>query len=34
MSLDPHVDNDRAIGFYEKLGFETTQYQMVAQIEE
>jgi ribosomal protein S18 acetylase RimI-like enzyme len=34
MSLDPHVDNDRAIAFYEKLGFETTQYQMVAPIEQ
>ncbi|MGQ3331293.1 GNAT family N-acetyltransferase [Halorubrum sp. FL23] len=32
-SLDPHVDNDRAIAFYEKLGFETTQYHMVASIE-
>lgn len=33
MSLDPHVDNGRAIAFYEKLGFETTQYQMMAPIE-
>ncbi|WP_435362221.1 GNAT family N-acetyltransferase [Haloarchaeobius sp. DFWS5] len=31
-SLDPHVDNERAIAFYEKLGFETTQYHMVASI--
>lgn len=33
-SLDPHADNDRAIAFYEKLGFETTQYHMVASIED
>ncbi|WP_267639948.1 GNAT family N-acetyltransferase [Haloarchaeobius amylolyticus] len=33
-SLDPHVDNERAIAFYEKLGFETTQVHMVASVEE
>ncbi|SFC51935.1 Ribosomal protein S18 acetylase RimI [Halobiforma haloterrestris] len=33
-SLDPQVDNDRAIAFYEKLGFETTQYHMVTSIED
>ncbi|WP_121821366.1 GNAT family N-acetyltransferase [Halostella salina] len=33
-SLDPHADNDRAIAFYEKLGFETTQYHMVAGVDE
>ncbi|KAA9395795.1 GNAT family N-acetyltransferase [Haloarcula sp. CBA1130] len=33
-SLDPHVDNNRAIAFYEKIGFETTQYHMVASIED
>jgi len=32
-SLDPHVHNDRAIAFYEKLGFETTQYHMVASVD-
>ncbi|OLZ39271.1 GCN5 family acetyltransferase [Natrinema saccharevitans] len=32
-SLDPHVDNERAIAFYEKLGFEITQYHMVASVE-
>ncbi|SDJ67270.1 Acetyltransferase (GNAT) family protein [Halovenus aranensis] len=31
-SLDPHVDNDRAIAFYEKLGFETTQQYMLAEV--
>ncbi|NLV11834.1 GNAT family N-acetyltransferase [Haloarcula argentinensis] len=33
-SLDPHVDNDRAIAFYEKLGFERTQYHMVASVDD
>ncbi|MFC6723936.1 GNAT family N-acetyltransferase [Halobium palmae] len=33
-SLDPHADNDRALAFYEKLGFETTQYHMVASVED
>jgi ribosomal protein S18 acetylase RimI-like enzyme len=33
-SLDPHVDNDRAITFYEKLGFERTQYHMVASVDD
>lgn len=33
-SLDVHVDNDRAIAFYEKLGFETTKCQMVASVED
>jgi ribosomal protein S18 acetylase RimI-like enzyme len=33
-SLDPHVENDRALAFYDKLGFETTQYHMVASVED
>lgn len=33
-SLDPHVDNDRANAFYEKLGFERTKYHMVASVED
>jgi ribosomal protein S18 acetylase RimI-like enzyme len=33
-SLDTHVDNDRAIAFYETLGFETTQYHMVTSVED
>lgn len=33
-SLDPHVDNDRAIAFYEKLGFERTQQHMVASVDD
>lgn len=34
LSLDPHVDNDRANAFYEKHGFERTKYQMVAPVED
>jgi len=32
-SLDPHVDNNRANAFYEKLGFEQTKCHMVASVE-
>lgn len=32
--LDVDVDNERAIAFYEKLGFEPSRYTMVASVEE
>lgn len=33
LELDPHVENDRAMGFYEKLGFETAQQTMRTTVE-
>ncbi|WP_233563474.1 N-acetyltransferase [Haloarcula sp. Atlit-7R] len=34
ISLDQHVDNDRANAFYEKHGFERTKCHMVASVED
>lgn len=33
-SLDVDVDNERALGFYEKLGFEPLRHEMTASIDE
>lgn len=32
--LEVNVENDRALAFYERLGFETFRYNMVASVEE
>ncbi len=33
-SLDVDADNDRALGFYEKLGFEPLRYEMTAPVDD
>lgn len=34
IALDVHVDNDRAVGFYESLGFETSRRTLFANVDE